>query len=195
MSRAEKLIFSYVVLFKPLVFFFFFSPSLSVSLFTSIRYLQTVLLMKILALPTPRESECTLPDGSSYSMCFASSSIADSEKDLKNLGRYFLLVFFFIFKTVLRFYIQLLDLKEQYFKNAVIYIYIYKHVDLIFYSSINFIIYRLIQINLFMYRYFCYSCSVFSSFSLHKIKAFLLRIVTSIESNVLNQDLGKRVNS
>lgn len=95
MSCAEKLIFSYVVLFKlPSSPFFPAPSSLSTSLFISIRYLQTVLLMKILALPIPRKSECTLPDGSSYSMCFASSSFAGSERDLRILSRYFLSVFF-----------------------------------------------------------------------------------------------------
>lgn len=98
MSRAEKLIFflrrpfrTLFFSFSPPPFLFCFSLVLSVSLFISNRYLQTVLLMKILAFSIPRESECTLPDGSSYSMCLASSSFAGSEKDLRNLGRYFLL--------------------------------------------------------------------------------------------------------
>jgi len=49
--------------------------------------------MKILTLSIPRESECTLPDGSSYAM-YISRPLAGLEKDLRNLG-HFLFVFFY----------------------------------------------------------------------------------------------------
>lgn len=64
----------------------------SVSLFTFIRYLQTVLLMKILELPTPRESDAFFRTVRPI-RCFASPSFAGSGKDLRNLGCYFLFVF------------------------------------------------------------------------------------------------------